>query len=285
MVRSAPIILFEETPYGIVKRIEVIGQWIRQVRQRTGNSRLTILDYGCGTGSHITFPLASMGHKVLGIDSHEPSILEARRNYTLPNLSFRTGVLEDLVKENQTFDLIVCSEVLEHHSEPFDFLLGLRRLIGPAGALIMTTPNGYGSYEMLCRLEPGLRRIGVHQLLRWIFRGGRQLARQLSGHTASVRPIDKLPEDQNPGFLNRESGHVQFFRLRTLEALFRDSGFHVASRRARTFLCGPYVDVLFGVCPFRQALYRMNNRLADLLPFAWAADWMFLLERREGSHS
>ena len=251
----------------------------------TGKSRLTILDYGCGTGNHITFPLASTGQKVLGIDSHEPSILEARRNYTLPNLSFRTGVLDDLVREQQTFDLIVCSEVLEHHSEPFDFLLGLRRLTGPDGALIITTPNGYGSYEMLCRLEGGLNCIGVHQLLRWIFRRGRYLAQQLSRLITSSHSVEKLSEDQNPGFLNRESSHVQFFRLRTLEALFRDSGFHVVSRRARTFLCGPYVDVLFQVCPFRQVLFRGNNRLADLLPFTWAADWMFLLERREGSHS
>ena len=63
-----------------------------------------------------------------------------------------------------------------------------------------------------------------------------------------------------------------------LEAILAQSGFRIVERRARTSFCGPYVDVLFRVLPFEQALCRMNNRLADLLPFRWAADWMFLVE-------
>ena len=84
-------VLFPETQYGIVKRIQVVEEWVRTVRERMGKSRLSILDYGCGTGDHITAPLAHWGNEVLGIDIHEPSILEARRKYALPNLSFRVG--------------------------------------------------------------------------------------------------------------------------------------------------------------------------------------------------
>ena len=80
------------------------------------------------------------------------------------------------------------------------------------------------------------------------------------------------------GYLNMDSTHVQFFRIAGLEAILAQSGFRIVERRARTSFCGPYVDVLFRVLPFEQALCRMNNRLADLLPFRWAADWMFLVE-------
>ena len=80
-----------------------------------------------------------------------------------------------------------------------------------------------------------------------------------------------------------DSTHVQFFRVRRLEMMFLQCGFSVLERRARTLLCGPYVDLLFRLAPFAQALCRANNRLADALPFSWAADWMFLLERREKS--
>jgi len=270
--------VFAESSYGIVKRIQVIDGWINRVMEQTGKPRLMILDYGCGTGNHVTIPLAQMGHEVLGIDSHESSIREARHMCSLPNLSFQTGALDDLLKENKMFELIVCSEVLEHHDKPFDFLVGLRRLLGRDGMLIITTPNGYGSYEMLCRLERELRTIGVHQWLRSVFYRGQSLIRLMSQQKMFSSAAHVISEDQTPGFLNVESVHVQFFRLQALEQLFRKSGFRVVSRRARTFLCGPYVDVLFNVCPFRQLLFRINNRLADLLPFRCAADWMFLLK-------
>ncbi len=275
---------FPETQYGIVKRIQVIEEWVRAVEQQMGKSGLTILDYGCGTGDHVTFPLARAGNEVLGIDIHKPSILEARRKYALPNLSFRSGVLQDLEDEGLSFDVVVCSEVLEHLHNPSEFLTGVRRLLRPGGGLIITTPNGYGSFEMLCRVERGLKMVGVHQLLRWILWRGRQFSRRMMGLPVPSHPLEMVPGGQDTGFLNQDSNHVQFFRLRTIERLFSDTGFRVVARRARTLLCGPYVDVAFRLSPRRQALFRVNNRLADLLPFKWAADWMFLLERKEGVH-
>jgi 2-polyprenyl-3-methyl-5-hydroxy-6-metoxy-1,4-benzoquinol methylase len=268
---------FPETQYGIVKRIGVIEEWVRQVKERTGKDVLTILDYGCGTGDHITFPLARAGYKVIGVDIHEPSILEARRRYALPNLTFRTADAQDLLGTGLSFDVIVCSEVLEHLDDPSELLGIFRRLLRPGGALIITTPNGYGSFEMLRRIERALTRIGVHQGLRWILHKVTQLSRRVEHNkNPSAEP--------EPGFLNRDSVHVQFFRLRSLEKLFSTSGCRIVARRARTFLCGPYVDTLFHLFPGRQVLLRVNNRLADLLPFSWAADWMFLLEPKETFH-
>ena len=281
-VRIDPVCEFRETSYGIVKRVEVISKWIDDFKTSEERQTVSILDYGCGTGDHITFPLAQSGHDVLGVDIHGPSILEARRRYTLANLTFRVGELKDLMDEGLSFDFIVCSEVLEHLHNPEEFLRGLRSLLRPGGGLIITTPNGFGSFEMLCRLERLLRRIGVHHGLRRLYEKGRQLSRRAQGHPVVSLPSERLSGGMEVGFLNKDSIHVQFFRLRTLERLFSESGFRVVARRARTLLCGPYVDVAFRLLPWRQALLRLNNRLADLLPFTWAADWMFLLEPKEG---
>ena len=275
--------LFPETQYGIVKRIQVIEEWVHAVKERMGKPLLAILDYGCGTGDHITFPLAQAENEVLGIDVHAPSILEARRKYALPNLSFRVGDLQDLSEQDLGFDVIVCSEVLEHLENPREFMEGLRRLLRPGGALIITTPNGYGSFEMLRRLERTLTRIGVHQGLRWVYQIGRKLRRRARGHAASRNTSERLSGDSTPGFLNQDSVHVQFFRLRMLEELFSNSGLRIVVRRARTLLCGPYVDAAFHLSPWRQTLFRLNNRLADVLPFSWAADWMFLVEQKENA--
>ncbi|MBP6606317.1 MAG: methyltransferase domain-containing protein [Nitrospira sp.] len=269
---------FLETSYGIVKRLQVIEVWTAGVARRLGTPSLSILDFGCGTGDHVTYPLACLGHRVLGVDMHEPSIQEAQRRYPMPNLLFRTGRLESLIEEGHSFDLIVCSEVLEHLYRPQDCLALLRRLLKPVGTLVITTPNGYGSYELLCRLQRGLTSLGIDQLLRRAVHARRE-RKARAVEAATCAPVSALNEQV--GFLNFESGHVQFFRVRRLLDLFHVGGFRVTERRARTFLCGPYIDVLLRLPPFRQTLYRMNNRVADLLPFSWSADWMFLLEPTE----
>lgn len=266
---------FPETPYGIVKRLRTIEAWTDRVVARLRQTSLSILDYGCGTGDHVTHPLACRSHQVLGVDCHEASIRQASRTYPLPNLSFRRADIGDLVREAMTFDLIVCSEVLEHLHDPREFLQAVRRLLRPGGGLIITTPNGYGSFEWLMSLQKGLNRIGLHGLLR---RAASPLLGAKTNGQARPDSTGSVTADPSIGYLNMDSTHVQFFRLGRLETIFAESGFRILDRRARTLCCGPYVDLLFRALPFEQALYRMNNRLADLLPFAWAADWMFFLE-------
>lgn len=270
-----------ETPYGAAKRLHVIEQWLGQIAARLGRTTLSILDYGCGTGDQLTAPLARAGHRVVGVDMHAPSVAEASRRHQLPSLSFVHGDIAAVAASTDRFDVVICSEVLEHVTDPVDLLSQLRRLIRPDGALIITTPNGYGSFELLCSAERALRRVGVHQALRslvWTLRKG---VRRLRGLPPPLRPLDQLTAADEVGFLNFDSGHVQFFTTGALEKLFARAGFQIVGRRARTLLCGPYIDALFAICPWRERLFDWNNRAADLLPMAWAADWMFLLRSTE----
>jgi 2-polyprenyl-3-methyl-5-hydroxy-6-metoxy-1,4-benzoquinol methylase len=267
---------FPETSYGVVKRLETLERWIGQTAQRLGRPTLSILDYGCGTGDQLTAPLAMAGHDVVGADVHAPSIAQARERYALANLTFELADVDALRASRRTFDVIVCSEVLEHVDDPKTFLAALGSMLRSDGALIVTTPNGYGSFEWLSSLERGLRRWGVHGSLRAGFWGARTAARKLRGLPATSRPLENITETE-VGFLNIDSGHVQFFSVGRLESIFSSAGFTVADRRARTFLCGPYVDVLLAMLPGRRRWYAWNNAVADRLPFAAAADWMFLL--------
>src|SRR5690606_20966162 len=140
--------------------------WTEGVARRLGKSPLRVLDYGCGTGDHVTYPLACLGHQVLGVDVHEESIRQASIRYRLPTLSFRVADIEALVNEGARFDLVVCSEVLEHLYHPGKFLETLTRVLEPGGGVIITTPNGYGSFEWLTSLHGLLSRVGIHGLLR-----------------------------------------------------------------------------------------------------------------------
>lgn len=267
---------FAETSYGVVKRLDQVRAWTAHVASRLGRTHLSILDYGCGNGDQLTAPLATDGHKVTGVDMHEPSIAQARARHAGPNLTFEVASLGDLKTSGPVFDLVICSEVLEHVDEPGPFLRDLRAILAAGGALILTTPNGYGSFEWLSSVERGMRRIGLQSIARGLFWGGRTLARRLRGLPPTSRPLDGLTEKE-VGFLNIDSGHVQFFTVSRLEALVTGAGFSIVERRARTFLCGPYVDVIFTLLPAPQRWYRWNNAAADRLPFAFAADWMYLL--------
>ena len=266
---------FGETPYGIVKRLRIAERWASRVCQWREKEALSILDYGCGTGDHLTYPLACLGHQVLGVDYHVPSIDEAKRRFRLPNLTFRVADIDQLVREGATYDLVICSEVLEHVHEPLWFLRQIRKIVDKQGGLIITTPNGYGAFEWLSALERLLDRIGMNQILR-------KFCRALRRPAAEYR-LDGCLSDRDSaiGFLNMDSKHVQFFGLARLEALFSSGGFRIADRQARTVFCGPYVDNLFQLMPFRQTLYRLNNEAADRLPMTWAADWMYLLQAEE----
>ncbi len=274
-MRDSRPVRFPETSYGIVKRWQVIDAWTEAVARRLGKSSLRVLDYGCGTGDHVTYPLACLGHQVLGVDVHQESIEQAVRRYQSPTLSFRVADIDALVKDGARFDLVVCSEVLEHLYHPGKFLDTLTQVLEPGGGVIITTPNGYGSFEWLSSLHTMLARAGIHGLLRRVAHACSRSHEAVTTHGAEAEPV--VP---TTGFLNMDSTHVQFFRVGELERIFSDSGFRIVERRARTLLCGPYADVLFRLAPCEPAMCRANNRLADLLPFSWAADWMFLLEHR-----
>ena len=267
---------FAETPYGIVKRLRTVERWASRVCRWREKESLSILDYGCGTGDHVTYPLARLGHHVLGVDYHVQSIDEAKHRFQLPNLAFRVTDIDQLVREGTTYDLVICSEVLEHVREPLPFLRQIRAMVRKQGGLIITTPNGYGAFEWLSALERIFDRMGMNQVLRKVRRAFRRLA---DDRPSGGRSSDR---DSAIGFLNMDSKHVQFFGLTRLESLFLSGGFRIADRQARTVLCGPYVDNLLHLMPFRQSLYRLNCEAADRLPMTWAADWMYLLQAEEG---
>jgi hypothetical protein len=118
--------------------------------------------------------------------------------------------------------------------------------------------------------------MGMNRMLRKAIRAVRRCADD------GTSDGDLSDRDSSVGFLNMDSKHVQFFGLARLESLFSSGGFRIADRQARTVLCGPYVDNLFHLMPFRERLYRLNSEAADRLPMTWAADWMYLLQAQEG---
>lgn len=96
------------------------------------------LDVGCSFGFASDFCRYALGWEVLGVD---PSPLAAAGAEAL-GLPIRRGYFSaglDLGPE--PFDLILCSEILEHLAEPHALLAAMRERLSPEGMLVLSTPN------------------------------------------------------------------------------------------------------------------------------------------------
>lgn len=120
----------------------------------TRKKKLEILDYGCGVGTLI-FYFASNGYKITGADISPLSIELCNRSAKEMNLSDRTrfSVNRDFWKKVKSsgskFDLIICSEVIEHVRNDTMLLRNLLKVLNKGGYIFLTTPsNNAPLYKM-----------------------------------------------------------------------------------------------------------------------------------------
>jgi SAM-dependent methyltransferase len=99
-----------------------------------------VLDAGCGTG-YGSAELVRSALSVVGADISTDAVAFAREHYRLPSLSFEQASCTALPHPDGTFDLVVAFEVIEHLARWFEFLREVRRVLAPAGQLIVSTPN------------------------------------------------------------------------------------------------------------------------------------------------
>ena len=116
-----------------------------------GKKRLDILEVGCGYG-YLSYAMSKLGHNVTGIDISKNAIKFAKSNF---GGNYIADSLENFnSKNNQKFDLIVATEVIEHLTNPTEFMsIGLK-LLKNEGKIILTTPNkDYYNREVIWQQE------------------------------------------------------------------------------------------------------------------------------------
>jgi len=114
------------------RRLEII-------RAMVGPHRgLDIAEVGSG-GGHVLrmFPEA----RLTAIDVSSVFLETARKNLRGYDARFEKGELERLALPAQSFDRVICTEVLEHTEDPAAILAEIRRLLRPDGLAVITVPN------------------------------------------------------------------------------------------------------------------------------------------------
>lgn len=131
---------FSEEDYGFVHK----------VRSRLESNRLLswckglpddakILDIGCGDGFHLNL-LKTYGNKtwtVEGIDISDRAAAAAARN----DIKVHVGNVETIDLPENTYDLAIMLQTIEHVEKPDEVLRGARRLLKPGGRLVIVTDN------------------------------------------------------------------------------------------------------------------------------------------------
>jgi len=99
-----------------------------------------VLDAGCGSG-YGSARLALKAARVVGADISSEALTYARQHYAIGKLHLLQTSCLRLPVPDDTFDLVVAFEVIEHLVDWRDFLHEMRRVTKPEGLFIVSTPN------------------------------------------------------------------------------------------------------------------------------------------------
>ena len=121
-----------------------------------------ILDIGCGTGRHMGEALRYAGVKVVGLDRNIQDLRSARDRMMYQNdlgecrgrWALGAGDITRLPFPDNCFDLVICSEVLEHVPDHNGAVSEIVRVLKPRKNLVVSVPRYFP--ERICwRLSTG----------------------------------------------------------------------------------------------------------------------------------
>lgn len=101
------------------------------------NKKGSVLDIGCATGIFLGF-MKEKGWSVQGVEICAPA---ARYGIEKRGVPISIGTLEDAELEDGIFDVVHISHVIEHVTDPAQFIQDIFRVLKPGGILYCTTPN------------------------------------------------------------------------------------------------------------------------------------------------
>lgn len=100
-----------------------------------------VLDIACGEG-YGSAMLARHAQSVVGVDIADSAIRHASMAYRdIRGLEFRRGDAAQIPLDDDSVDVVVSFETIEHHDRHREMLSEIRRILRPDGVLIISSPN------------------------------------------------------------------------------------------------------------------------------------------------
>lgn len=108
-----------------------------------------ILDIGAGSGGKTTFYAISGGKRVIGIDTEEEFIIQARKfalSKNVKNIDFIVANAEKMPFQDASFDMCIMNDVFEHVSNPEIVLKEVNRVLKVNGKVLINSPPYFHPY-------------------------------------------------------------------------------------------------------------------------------------------
>jgi SAM-dependent methyltransferase len=123
--------------------VPLLKQWIeamlRECLSHCGQAK-RVLDVGCGRQPFRKL-IESLGAPYVGMDVHQTP------DHTVAFLGQLDGPLPDTILAAGPYDLVLCTEVLEHVANWSGAFENLAALVAPGGFLLLTCPHFYQLHE------------------------------------------------------------------------------------------------------------------------------------------
>lgn len=108
-----------------------------------------VVDVACGEGYGSQI-LSGVAASVTGIDISADAVAHAARRYGSDSLRFVEASAALLPLEDDSVDVVVSFETIEHHDQHEEMLSEIRRVLRPGGLLVLSSPN-----KQYYSIEPG----------------------------------------------------------------------------------------------------------------------------------
>jgi len=204
------------------------------------NTRIEILEAGCGSASHVVF--RSETH-ITGIDISRKQL---DRNVTLHEKIL--GDLQSHEFEPDSFDLILCWDVLEHLANPDQALERFFRAARPGGLILLKFPNLLSVKGMLTRCLPYRAHVWFYRYLHGQEDTGKEesgpFRTYLRGCT-TASGIKALAERNNASvayFDTYDAGDLSYFLRKSLLSRFARGVYLCARKSCRLLSLGKIGD-------------------------------------------
>lgn len=118
---------------------EILAAHLDLMRKHLDKNK-TVLDIGCGLGQ-LTYELAKYSKKVYGIDPSDYNVELAWKRNNSSNIEYLKGDGTNLEFEDNKFDIIVSSEVIEHVRDFDKFISEIYRVAKKGAICSISSPN------------------------------------------------------------------------------------------------------------------------------------------------